>query len=319
MLKKPNIYYFVLGSVFTVGTALFIAYLFILPGRGYDSFAQSDNSEFPQGYKIVSPDFPDDMVFAGEPVPMDNFEVYERADREFLTNTYWHSFTLLCIKRANRWFPVIEPILKKNGIPDDFKYVALIESGLANAVSPAGATGFWQFMEGTALEYGLEVNDEVDERYDVEKSTEAACRYLWNAYNKFSSWTLAAASYNMGIPGVEKQLSRQRTSNYYNLVLSEETSRYLFRVLALKEIVTTPSKYGYFVDVDKLYPPLKTVNLEVSSAIPDLAAFSINNGFNYKILKYYNPWLREIYLDNRSGKVYTIKFPEQGSISIIKD
>ncbi len=319
MFKKPNFYYFALGSVLTAAVIIFIIYLLILPGRGYDSFAQSDKSEYPQGYKIISPDFPSEMNFAGERVPMDNFEVYERVDREFLTNTYWHSFTLLSIKRANRWFPVIEPILKKNGIPDDFKYIALIESGLANAISPAGATGFWQFLEGTALEYGLEVNEQVDERYDVEKSTEAACRYIWNAYNKFGSWTLAAASYNMGIPNVEKQLGRQMTKNYYNLVLSEETSRYIFRVLALKEILTAPSKYGYYVDINKLYPQLKTYNVDVNYSISDLAVFAVDKGFNYKILKYYNPWLRDIELNNRSGKLYSIKFPAEGTISIIKE
>ena len=317
MFRKPNIGYFALGVVFTI--ALVLVYQFLFTLKGSDSFAQSDGSDFPQGYKIISPEFPAQMNFAGESVPMDNFEVYERIDREFLTNTYWHSFTLLSIKRANRWFPVIEPILKKNGLPDDFKYVALIESGLANAISPAGATGFWQFIEGTALEYGLEVNEQVDERYDIEKSTEAACRYIRNAYNLLGSWTLAAASYNMGIPGIQKQMERQLTKNYYNLVLSDETSRYIFRVLALKEILINPARYGYYVPANKLYPPLRTHTVTVDFPVDDWARFAVNQGYNYKILKYYNPWLRDIKLSNKSGKSYSIQLPDEGSISIIKE
>jgi membrane-bound lytic murein transglycosylase D len=317
---KPHFVYFIMGALAAVGIIAFVSYLFLLPGNGQFTFAQEEsNNNFPQGYRIISPDFADDLSFAGEPVPLDHFEVFERVDREFLTNTYWHSSTLLSIKRANRWFPIIEPILKKNGIPDDFKYVAVIESGLANAISPAGATGFWQFLEGTGLEYGLEVNKEVDERYNVEKSTEAACRYLWNAYNRFGSWTLAAASYNMGMNGVDRQLNRQRTKNYYNLLLNEETSRYMFRILALKEILSAPEKYGFMVTENKKYPPLRTVDVVVSTSIPDLIDFSIRNGYNYKILRYYNPWLRDTMLNNRAGKAYTIKFPEEGSITLIRD
>jgi membrane-bound lytic murein transglycosylase D len=317
---RPHFIYFIMGALAAAGIIAFIAYLFILPGTGQYTFAQEeDNKFFPQGYKIISPDFPDDLSFAGEPVPLDHFEVYERTDREFLTNTYWHSATILSIKRANRWFPLIETILKKNGVPDDFKYIAVIESGLANAISPAGATGFWQFMEGTGLEYGLEINKEVDERYNVEKSTEAACRYLWNAYRRFGSWTLAAASYNMGMNGVERQLNRQRTRNYYNLLLNEETSRYMFRVLALKEIMSYPEKYGFMVTENKKYPPLRTVDDVVSTSIPDLIDYSIRKGYNFKILRYYNPWLRDSMLNNKAGKSYTIKFPEEGSITLIRD
>src|SRR5690554_2912819 len=281
--------------------------------------SQDEQVDFPQGYKIVSPDFPKELEFAGERVPIENFEVYERIDREIIVNTYFHSSTIISIKRANRWFPVIEPILESNGIPDDFKYLMIAESGAANAISPAGATGFWQFLEGTALKYGLEVNNEVDERYDVEKSTLAACMYLKEAYNLFGSWTLAAASFNMGIPGVKKQLERQKTRNYYNLVLGEETSRYIARIIALKEIMNNPSKYGFHIKEEDLYNTLPYEEVEVSGSINDLADWAIQRGINYKILKLYNPWLRDNTLTNRSRKSYTIKLPEMGSIEVIKE
>lgn len=277
------------------------------------------SDDFPQGYRITTPYLPAQLDFAGENVPLTNYEVKERVDRELMVNTYWHSFTMISIKKANRWFPVIEPILKKNNIPDDFKYLALIESGLANVISPAGATGYWQFLEKTGKEFGLEVNKEVDERYHVVKSTEAACRYLQKAYDLFGSWTVASASYNMGIDGVSKQLSRQRTKNYYNLTLGEETSRYMARILAVKLILTNPKRYGYDLkDVD-LYPPLKTVDVLVDTPITDLALFAINKGYNYKILKMYNPWLRDTILSNKNRTQYVIEFPEEGSIEMIKE
>lgn len=192
---------------------------------------------FPQHYRVISPKLPDKIYFCDERVPLENYEVRERLDREFVVNTYWHSSTIFFIKRSRKWFPVIEPILKKNNIPDDFKYLALIESGLQNVVSPAKAVGFWQFVKSAAKEYGLEVNNEVDERYHVEKSTEAACKYLTKAKEKFGTWTLAAASYNMGFRGVEKQLKRQKTNNYYNLSINDETSRYIFRILAVVALI----------------------------------------------------------------------------------
>ena len=195
--------------------------------------------------KIISPDFPDSFTFAGEEVPLRNFEVRERLDREIVVNTYWHSSTILMVKRAKRWLPVIEPILKEEGVPDDFKYIAMIESNLTNAVSPKGAKGFWQFLKYTGEKHGLEINKCVDEGYHIEKSTKAACSYLKNAYEMFGSWTLAAASYNMGEAGVEKQLERQKADNYYNLVLSDETSRYIFRAIAAKIIINDPEKYGF--------------------------------------------------------------------------
>ncbi len=276
------------------------------------------SDEFPQNYKIVSPKFPANLSFAGEGVPIDNFEVFERIDREILVNTYWHSATILTLKRANRWFPVIENILRKNNIPDDFKYIAAIESGLINVVSPAKATGFWQLLEEPAKKYGLEVNDEVDERYDVEMATEAACKYLREAYNKFGNWTLAAASYNMGMTGVARQLERQKTNNYYNLVLGEETSRYIARAVAMKVIMANPKNFGFLIEEDNLYTPLKWNEVELSGQAVDLADYAYKQGANYKILKYYNPWLRDNILTNKTGETYKIKHPVKGSIKIIE-
>jgi hypothetical protein len=275
----------------------------------------SNSKEFPQNYKIISPEVPHNLSFAGEKIPAENFEVFERIDREILVNTYLHSSTVLIIKRANRWFPLIENILKENKIPDDFKYIAAIESGLANVVSPAKATGFWQILKEPAERYGLEVNDEVDERYDVALATEAACKYLREAYNKFGSWTLAAASYNMGMAGVSRQLERQKTNTYYNLVLGEETSRYIARAVAIKEIFLNPKDYGYLIEKGDLYQPLNWNEIELNGQSINLADYALSQGVNYKILKYYNPWLRDNTLTNRYGKTYKIKLPQEGSFN----
>ena len=223
------------------------------------------------------------------------------------------------LKRAQRWFPVIEPILEKNGIPDDFKYISVIESNLDNVVSPAGATGFWQFVKGTAPKYNLEIRDEVDERYHLEKSTQAACDYLREAYDKFGSWATAAASYNMGIDGVAKQIERQKTSNYFNFILNDETSRYLFRAIAMKIIMNNPELYGFSVEEFEKYKPYETYEVEVNSDIKDLALWAKDKGINYKWLKILNPWLRDNTLNVPPGKTYKIKLPERGSIYIIPD
>jgi hypothetical protein len=283
-------------------------------------FVQEKNIPMQTGsdfQRIFSPHIPDTLDFAGERVPEESFDIYERVEREFIVNTYWNSFTILAIKRAARWFPVIEPILKRNNIPDDFKYVAVIESGLYNTVSSAGATGFWQLMEDIGKKYELEINSEVDERYNVEKSTEAACNYIRDAYSLFKNWTLAAASYNMGINGVQKQLERQKANNYYNLLLNEETSRYMARVIAMKEILKNPEKYGYFIRENDKYAPLKSNIIELSGNIANLADFAVKNDINYKILKIYNPWLRDIELTNKDHRIYSIKIPVKGSIEVI--
>jgi hypothetical protein len=266
--------------------------------------------------RIYSPPIPEKLEFCGERVPLEDFDVRERIDREFLVNTYWHSATLLYLKRANRWFPVIEKILKKNSIPEDFKYMSVAESGIINSVSPDGATGFWQLMEPAAKKYGLEINKEIDERYNIEKSTQAACDYLKEAYSKFGNWTLVAAAYNMGIDGIEKQIERQKTKNYYNMFLNEETYRFVSRIVTLKEIFNEPNKYGFYYSDYDLYPNIETYTVTVNYSINDFADFAKQYGINYKILKIFNPWLRESYLKNKTRKTYLIKIPKSGEITL---
>ncbi|MGH2665800.1 lytic transglycosylase domain-containing protein [Flavobacterium sp.] len=255
---------------------------------------------------------PDSIDFAGEKAPLHIYDVKERMDRELLVNENLHSSTILIIKRANKAFPIIEPILAKNNVPDDFKYLAVIESSLLNAVSGSGARGVWQFMPDTAKEKKLEVTETVDERYHLEKATEAACKYFLSAKEKFGSWTLAAASYNGGMNGIAKQIEFQQVNDYYDLLLTEETARYVFRILALKEIMKNPVKYGFAIPKTELYENLPTRKIEVDSAITDLASFAKTQGINYKILKYHNPWLRDKKLDNPNKKKYTIEIPLKG-------
>lgn len=270
------------------------------------------------GYRITAIEIPEDLNFAGEAVPFGDPEIMERVDREFLVNTYWQSNALLLMKRAHKFFPIIEPILAKNGIPDDFKYLALAESGLQNVVSPAGATGFWQIMPATGREYGLEVNKNVDERYHVEKSTEVACRYLKKSKERFGSWTLAAAAYNAGPAGIQKFMGIQKVDAYYDLLLGEETGRYVFRILAIKEILSNPEKYGFHLNKEDLYTKVPTFNIEVTEPILNFADFANSYEINYKILKRHNPWLREPHLNNASGKKYTIEIPEKGYYVVSK-
>ena len=256
--------------------------------------------------------YPEKVDFAGERAPLEIDDVRERFERELLVNANLDASTLIIIKRAGRAFPVIEPILAKYGVPDDFKYLAVIESALVNAVSSAGARGVWQFMPATAKEIGLEVNDFVDERYHLEKSTEAACRYLLKSKEKFGNWTSAAAAYNGGNFGVTRQLENQKVNDYYDVLLTEETARYVFRILALKEIMEHPHKYGFDVNVSELYTNLPVRKIVVDSSITDLADFANAQGINYKILKIHNPWLRDKQLMNPSKKSYTIEIPTKG-------
>jgi hypothetical protein len=265
-------------------------------------------------YNIYSLSIPDQVIFAGESIPLTDFDVKERLDRELHVNTYFHSQTILFFKRANRWFPVIEPILKEQNIPDDFKYLALIESGFDNVISPAGATGFWQFMKPTALEYGLEINDEVDERYNVEKSTLAACQYLKKSYAKFGSWSLVAASYNAGMGRIESQMSRQMASNYWDLLLNSETERYVFRMAALKIIFESPENFGFNIRKKDLYKNFSFNNDTITGSVENFATYAKEKNINYKILKFFNPWLRENYLKNKSGNTYVIKLPNEGEL-----
>lgn len=263
-------------------------------------------------YTIQAIPIPENLNFAGEKIPINNPDIRKRLDREMLVNTYWQSNGLLLFKRANEFFPVIEPILKENGIPDDFKYLAVAESALENVVSPAGAAGFWQFMKGSGKDYGLEVNTNVDERYNLVKSTVAAAEYLKKAKAKFGSWTLAAAAYNAGSAGISREQNRQEALDYYDLLLNPETSRYIFRILAIKEIMENPYKYGFSFEENDLYQPIPTYKLEVDTPVTSFVEFSRKYGINYKILKIHNPWLRENHLNNKSGKKYIIEIPEKG-------
>jgi len=253
---------------------------------------------------------PDKVLFAGEEIPLKQFDVRESLDRELLSNAYFHSQSIRYIKLAPRYFPVIEPILKERGIPDDFKYLAVAESGFnPRAASPAGAVGFWQFLKGTGQQYGLEVNNEIDERYHIEKSTVAACKFLRDAYNKYGNWTLAAASYNVGMARVQSQQTRQKMTEYYDLLFVEETQRYVFRIAALKLIMENPEQYNFVVKEDEKYPIIKTREVEINGPVKNFADFAIEQGINYKLLKDFNPWLRDDKLTNAAGKKYTVKIP----------
>lgn len=260
-----------------------------------------------QDYIICDFEIPDSVYFAGEKIPVDLFYIRERIDREILVNTYWHSSMLLMMKRANRWFPIIEPILAKNGIPDDFKYLAMIESGLTNAISPAGAVGFWQFLAATAKEYGLEVNKEVDMRYNVELETDAACKYFLKSYEKYKNWALVAASYNAGSKRIDDFLTQQKTNSYFDLLMAEETERYLFRMIAMKMITENPEHYGFFLN--SKYPQLQYKTIIVNQSVDNWTDFAQENGITYKLLKYYNPWLRSKKLSVSKGNQYEIKVP----------
>mgnify|MGYP006284015731 FL=1 len=263
-------------------------------------------------YVIYSLDIPDQLSFCGEPVPLDLFDVRESLDKELLSNTYFHSQTIRLIKLCNRHFPVIEPILQEQGVPEDFKYLAVIESGLDNVVSPANAVGVWQLTRGTARDYGLEVNAEVDERYHLEKATKAACSYLLESYEKYGNWTMSAASYNAGRRGMDRQIERQKQDVYYDLLLNDETARYMFRILAFKMIYENPSAYGFQIPDKDLYQPVPYRTVEVDGPVLDFADFAAEHGTNYKMLKFLNPWLRDNTLVNSERRTYVIKIPRKG-------
>ena len=261
-------------------------------------------------YRVYALKTPENISFCDEEVPLELLDVRERLDRELLVNTYWQSNMLLLIKRSYRFFPLIEKILKEEDVPQDFKYLAVIESGLENVRSPKGAKGIWQIMPGTAREYGLEVNKNVDERYNLELSTRAACKYLKKAKDKFGSWTLAAAAYNRGIMGISRNLSRQKVENYYDLLLGRETSRYIFRILAVKEIMENANNYGFIFQEKDLYKPYEIRKIALDTAISNITDFSKKMGINYKTIKLHNPWLLENHLNNKSRKKYIIKIPK---------
>ena len=312
-MQKKHIYF--LGSALLI---LAFSQIFI-----YSTELNNDDKLHQQQFNIKYGIFailqPEYLSFAGEEIPINSPEIWERIDKELLKNTYWQSNTLLFFKKANKYFPIIEPILKKNNIPDDFKYLALIESGLDNVVSPAGAAGFWQILKGTAREHGLEVNSAIDERYNLEKSTQIACEYLNDAYTKFGNWTMAAASYNMGKNGARRRILEQGTNNYYNLHLNSETGRYVFRIIAVKEIMKNPLKYGFIFRINDLYTMPKYKTIEVDSTIADLSHFAISKGINYKLLKQFNPWLRTSSLPDKSRKKYFLKIPTNTDLLVFED
>jgi hypothetical protein len=285
--------------ILLVGIICFGSGLFIKGSLRYDDKQQQLIEQNIRSYSLP---IPESVTFAGQKISLKEFDVRERFDRELLTNVYWQSQTILLLKRANRFFPTIESILKEQGMPDDLKYVALIESGLLNVNSPVGASGFWQFMDKTGRQYGLTINTEVDERYHLEKATYAACKYFKESYAVFNDWGLVAASYNMGIEGLRRQLKNQSGSSYYDLFLNTETSRYVFRILAMKEIAEKPQQYGFYIAKNHLYDPIPTMNLSVNYSIPDLAAWAIQFKTNYKTVKLLNPWLRSNTLTLKEGE-----------------
>lgn len=300
----------VLTAFILTGTVIIIfsiAQGFKGSGTPYSLSDSRDTTYSNKTYKL-----PEIVTFAGEKMPLENFDTRESLEREILTSAYRHSSTILIIKRANRYLPVIEKILKKNDIPDDFKYLVAAESEYSNMISPAGATGFWQIMPETGKEQGMEINSVVDERYDVEKSTQFACDYFRKSYEKFGSWTLAAASYNGGRAAIEEQIGIQNQNNYYDLLLSDETARYIFRSVAYKLVISDPESYGFTISGDDLYPVLKYREVEVDSAVTDFSRFAEQFGTNYKLLKLLNPWLRKPFLTPKPNKVYTIKIPTEG-------
>ncbi len=250
--------------------------------------------------------------FCGEAFPMDNFDVRQRLDAELLRNIYFHSQTILALKRANAIFPVIEPILKEEGAPDDLKYLAVAESALSNAISPAGARGVWQFMRSAGDQFGLEINGEVDERYHLEKATRAACKYMKGQRNRLGSWVLAAAAYNGGPDRIANEMANQRAKSFWELNLfADETMRYPFRIVAIKEVMQNPELYEYQVEKDHLYDALNNFTLvDVSGPVPNWGDFAVQHGTNYRMLKIYNPWLVDSKLTNKAGKTYKVKIPK---------
>ncbi len=258
---------------------------------------------------FVVPEVPKEMIFAGEHISFKDIDLRERLDNELVINNFWHSNTILMMKRSNRWLPLMKEIFKAEGVPEDLVYISVIESSLMNVTSPRGAKGFWQFMEATGKEYGLVINHQMDERYHVEKSTRAACQYLKNAYTKFDSWILAAASYNLGMHGIASNLERQKVKSYFDLSLNTETARYIFRLLAVKLVFENPANYGFYLDAESLYPEYITKEVIIDTSIPDLYEWSVEQGISIKILRKLNPWIRGKEFKVNEGEVFSFKIP----------
>jgi membrane-bound lytic murein transglycosylase D len=304
------------GKALTIALFVFltgVAGLVTIFGFGGENNIKRSTSDSNNNIELKTYKLPDSVSFAGEIMPLENFDTRESLERELILTAYRHASTIMIIKRATRYFPVIEKILKENNIPDDFKYLAVAESELSNMISPAGATGFWQIMPETGKEEGMQIDAEIDERYNIERSTKFACEYFLKSYARYGSWTLAAASYNGGRNAVDDQIEIQKEKNYYNLLLSEETARYIFRVVAYKLIIKDPSAYGFDFDKKDFYSELRYSEVKVDTTVKDFSVFAKNFGTNYKMLKLFNPWLRKPFLTNRSNKTYLIKIPVEGS------
>ena len=296
------------GAALITLAAILVTTAFTKPTSALRAEVEVNAADVPK-QTVRSWSIPEELSLAGEAVPITQLDVREKLDRELIVNTYWHSNAMLIMKRAHRWFPVIEPILEEEGLPEDFKFLAVIESGLTNAVSPAGATGFWQFLKSTGRKYNMEVTEQVDERYHLEKATRGACAYLKSMHAKYGSWALAAASYNMGPGALDKRLAEQKVETYWDLLLNAETGRYVYRILAVKQLFANPADYGFILDESDLYPTYQTASVKVTSSIPNLADWALEQGINYKILKTLNPWLRAKGLTVSSGKSYAIQLP----------
>jgi membrane-bound lytic murein transglycosylase D len=303
--RKPAFAVLIFVAVITV--AALVSQGFGIFGANRNSKLSGDSLGYNRSFKI-----PGNITFAGERMPLENFDTRESLERELIISAYRHSSTIMIIKRAHRYLPEIEKILQENNIPDDFKYLAAAESDYSNMISPAGATGLWQIIAGTGKESGMEINNVVDERYDFAKSTRFACEYFLKSYDKYHNWTLAAASYNGGRAALEEQMRIQKEDNYYNLLLADETARYIFRAVAYKLIINDPAEYGFDIDSGDLYQPLRYYEVKVDTAISDFSDFAKSHGTNYKLLKYLNPWLRKPYFTPRPGKEYFIKIPSEG-------
>lgn len=309
MKKRFTPYIIVAIAAFTLGFAL----PFFTSSEVFNPEKESVKSEVPS--LTAPPSIPNQVSFAGENIPLDRYDLRERMDRELMSFTYMHSTTMLTIKKANRYLPIIEPILRQQGVPDDLKYLAIIESSLNTlAKSPAGAAGMWQFMQTTGRQYGLEVNNNIDERYHIEKATVAACKYLKEAYEKYGNWLSVAASYNGGQARITSELKKQQAEKATDLWLVEETSRYMFRLLAAKEVFTNPQRFGFLLKREELYPVMKYDEVTVTTGIDTLATFAKLHGISYRELKDANPWLRQDFLQNKSGRTYVLKIPAKESI-----
>lgn len=312
MLKKKTIEILSLSGLLFLLLISFIIIINVFTFSSPDKSPKKNENEITdENFMAFAPKIPQSVDFAGEKMPIENFDVYQSLDYEILKVMYWHSEMILYLKRKYEVFKIVEPILKANGIPEDFKYLLVAESGMVNVVSPAKAAGYWQFMKSTGKEYGLEINDEVDERYNLEKSTVAACQYLKDSYKIFGNWTSAAASYNIGRGRMQTEIKRQKQNSFYNLKLYTETSRYLYRIVAYKLIMSNPKKFGFNIDESSAYKSAKTKVVTVKSEIPNLIDFALEYNTNYKVLKLLNPWLRSDKLTNSSQKTYYIRVPDK--------